>query len=79
MDVNLHCSKFFLQLDAPYSYYFSQDKDGLLNTLHGVRRYYAYVKALLELDFIKVYASLSFMLCQIEPVCTQFEHFAVEQ
>ncbi|KAF6988903.1 hypothetical protein CFC21_006328 [Triticum aestivum] len=29
------------------------DKDILLNTLHGVRRYYAYRKALLQLDFIK--------------------------
>lgn len=59
--MNLHCSKFFLQLDAPYSYYFSQNKEALFKEVHGVRRYYAYLKGLLKLDFIKVYVSLSFM------------------
>ncbi|KAM3402355.1 hypothetical protein ACQJBY_006322 [Aegilops geniculata] len=34
------------------------DKDILLNTLHGVRRYYACRKALLQLDFIKGHMEL---------------------
>ncbi|XP_048552825.1 uncharacterized protein LOC125533090 [Triticum urartu] len=44
----------------------ASDKDILLKTLHGVRRYYAYRKGLLQLDFIKWNSNPEEVLKQIK-------------
>ncbi|XP_048552012.1 uncharacterized protein LOC125531761 isoform X1 [Triticum urartu] len=53
--MNLLCPKNLCCCSNSFAFQISflQHKDSLMKRLHGVRRYYAYCKALLQLDFIK--------------------------